>query len=61
MTSGEDRTATFFLTAISVGCLTEAVTRFISLMRIVPSVIICLIVGIIALFLLLFQMGLAEG
>ena len=58
MSRGEDRATTFFLTAISVGCLTESLTRFISLMRFTPSVALCAIFGVIALFFLLFQMGL---
>lgn len=59
MSRGEDRATTFLFTALATGCLTEALTRFISLMRITPSVIICGAVGVVSLGLLLFQMGLA--
>jgi len=60
MSRGEDRSTTFFLTALSVGCLTESLTRFVSLMRVTHSVIICGVLGVLALLVLLFQMGLGE-
>jgi len=60
MSRGEDRATTFLFTAISTGCLTESITRFVSLMHITPSVVICGIVGVIFLGLLLFQMGLCA-
>lgn len=58
MSRGEDRATTFFLTATTVGCLTESFTRFVSLMRPTPSILICGVFGTISLFFLLFQMGL---
>lgn len=60
MTRGEDRVTTFLFTAAASGCLTESITRFISLMRLTPSVVICGVLGTVALVLLLLQMGLAS-
>jgi len=61
MTRGEERASTFLLTAITTGCLTESVTRTVSLMRFTPSAIICGFVGVVFLGLLLVQMGLGDG
>lgn len=61
MTRGEDRVSTFLFTALSVGCLTESITRTVSLMRFTPSAIICAVAGVVFLGLLLIQMGLAEN
>lgn len=60
MSSGELRATTFLFTAVSVGCLTEAVTRFVSLMRCTPSVVFCAIIGIVTLAMLIMHMGLLE-
>ena len=60
MSRGEERVSTFILTAAAVGFLTEAITRFVSLMRFVPSVKICLIFGLLSLFFLLMHMGLTS-
>lgn len=61
MTRGEDRVSTFLFTAISAGCLTESVTRTISLMRCTKSAVICAILGVVALVFLLIQMGLGDS
>ena len=60
MSRGEDRATTFLFTALATGCLTEALTRFVSLMRFTPSVCICGGLGVVFLGMLLLQMGLAE-
>ncbi len=60
MSRGEDRATTFLLTALSVGCLTESLTRTASLMRFTKSAIICGALGVFFLFFLLLQMGLND-
>lgn len=60
MTRGEDRTTTFLLTALSVGFLTEATTRFLSLMRATISVRLCGGLGLLFLLLLFMHMGLMD-
>lgn len=60
MTRGEDRTSTFLLTALSTGFLTEALTRFISLMRVTHSVVICGIIGLVSLIFLFMHFGLGD-
>jgi hypothetical protein len=60
VTRGEDRTTTFLLTAVATMCLTEALTRFFSLMRATISVRVCLPLGLLALFLLFMHIGLGS-
>jgi len=60
VTRGEERATTFLLTAIASGCLTESITRTVSLMRFTPSAIVCGVLGVFALVLLLLQMGLIN-
>jgi hypothetical protein len=60
MTRGEERTSIFLFTLLSVGPLTESITRFLSLMRLTPSVVVGFFVGLFFLVLLLIQMGLTS-
>jgi hypothetical protein len=57
MSRGEERSSIFLLTAGATGLLTESVTRFVSLMRVTPSVVLC---GLLALIFLLLHMGLTA-
>jgi hypothetical protein len=60
MSRGEERSTIFLLTTVTVGCLTEAITRFVSLMRFTLSIKICFSVGVLGLVLLFLEMGLTE-
>lgn len=61
MTRGEERATVFLLTAVPVGCLTEAVTRTVSLMRVTVSAGVCFILGGIFLIVLLLHLLLSTG
>lgn len=60
MSVGEAKASIFTLTTITVGCLTMAITRYVSLMRITPAVVLGMVFGCIGLFFLLLHMGLAS-
>lgn len=60
MSRGEERSSIFLLTLVSSACLTESLTRFVSLMRCTPSVIICGVFGLVALAVLFLHMGLTA-
>jgi hypothetical protein len=60
MSRGEERTTIFLLTFLATFCLTESITRFLSLMRCTPSVFICSILGVFFLVVLLGHIGLTS-
>jgi formate/nitrite transporter FocA (FNT family) len=60
VTRGEERSSIFLLTLLTAVPLTESITRFVSLMRLTPSVLLCGFVGLFFLVVLIIHIGLTS-